>query len=345
MFSQPTLGPKEGRVPPGLFSPVLKDRRRRLSSRQRHTFTFITVLLVFVIYFFLQQDVLADLEQEKGMPRNVQILPNMKSPTLTKDAPKHSGSKSRLGSFDDPTSISEHTILDVGMNNEGEGRLIKESKTENKKIHHQKNIPKLEENLHLNDWAERSTLKEDLEAIFALHPDEIHMRELLRPIEDGGAERMRELGLRTRAYAKYLGAWEKVHMIEDAKTGETSIRDDVIQYLRSKQDGDDTSIGLSITDTIHKYEAYRGFLAKLSRVLFPFTSPYFADHMSMHAEFKNAGRGIVLTAGDGQAKYLLTIIYTFRELGCELPIEIMYLGDPDLDEDHRLELEVSRQIP
>ncbi|KAI1364109.1 alpha-1,3-mannosyltransferase [Xylaria arbuscula] len=210
---------------------------------------------------------------------------------------------------------------------------------ESKKIHHQKNKPKLEGKLGLNDWAERPTLKVDLEAIFSLHPDEIYTRELLRPIEDGGAERMRELGLRTRAYAKYLSAWEKVHMFEDAKTGETTIRDDVIQYLRSKQDGDDTSLGLSISDTIHKYEEYRGFLTRLSRVLFPFTSPYFSDHMSMHAEFKSAGRGLVLTAGDGQAKYLLTIIYTFRKLGCELPIEIMYLGDEDLDEDHRLELE------
>src|SRR5207244_1961672 len=96
-----------------------------------------------------------------------------------------------------------------------------------------------------------------------------------------------------------------------------------------------------LSNTIRSYEFFRAFLAKLSRLLFPFTSPYFADHMTLHAQFKNAGRGIVLTAGDDQAQYLLTTIYTFRELGCDLPIEVMYLGDSDLGEDHRFELEVS----
>ncbi|KAI1427836.1 alpha-1,3-mannosyltransferase [Xylaria sp. FL1777] len=220
--------------------------------------------------------------------------------------------------------------------------LTKESvteSTEKQSVDDQKIKSKVENKKpHSNQWPERPNIKDDLEAVFALQPDEVHMRELLRPIDNGGPERMRELGLRTRAYNKYLSAWEKLHLVEDSKTGETFIRDDVIQYLRSRAN-DDTSLGSSLTDTIHNYEAYRGFLAKLARVLFPFTSPYFADHMSLHAQFKNAGRGIVLTAGDDQAKYILTTIYTFRKLGCDLPIEIMYLGDSDLDEVHRSELE------
>ncbi|KAI0509700.1 glycosyltransferase family 71 protein [Xylaria bambusicola] len=334
MFSQLTHGPKEGRIPSGLLSPAMKGRRRRFSNRQRHAFIFGTVLLIFVIYFFLQQDVLADLEVGKGVPRNVPILPK-KYPISTEDMYKQSNSQSQLGSPSDTTPTPEKPIIQVEEFEEEP----KESKTESKKAPLHSYKPKTKEEPHLGLRPERPTLKDDLEAIFALQPDEINEREYLRPINEGGAGRMRELGLRTRVYAKYLSAWEKLHLVEDAETGETSIRDDVIQYLRSKQEGEDSSLGLSITDTIHKYEAYRGFLAKLSRVLFPFTSPYFADHMSLHAQFKNAGRGIVLTAGDGQANYLLTTIYTFRKLGCDLPIEIMYLGDSDLDEDHRFELE------
>jgi hypothetical protein len=127
-------------------------------------------------------------------------------------------------------------------------------------------------------------------------------------------------------------------MREDKETGETYIRDNVIQYLQGTQD--DSSRGSTLSSTIHNYEAFRAFLAKFARILFPFTTPYFSDHMTLHSEFKNAGRGIVLTAGDSQAPYLLTTIYTFRQLGCDLPIEIMYLGDSDLGEDERFELEV-----
>lgn len=61
------------------------------------------------------------------------------------------------------------------------------------------------------------------------------------------------------------------------------------------------------------------------------------DHMSLHASFY--GRGIVFTAGTHQAGLLLTIIPSLRQLGCELPIEVIYLGDEDLDEDMRSELE------
>ncbi|KAI0392168.1 alpha-1,3-mannosyltransferase [Xylariaceae sp. FL0594] len=185
---------------------------------------------------------------------------------------------------------------------------------------------------------ERPDLQADLDALFSLHPDELNKRGLLRPITEGGAERMAELGLRTRAYKKYFAAWEKLHLFEDEATGELHIRDNVLQQLYSTAGSDPKSIS-AISNTIKSYETFRGFLSTLARILFPFTSPYFADHMTLHAQFKNAGRGIVLTAGDDQSQYLLTTIYTFRKLGCDLPIEIMYLGDSDLGEDHRFELE------
>lgn len=66
------------------------------------------------------------------------------------------------------------------------------------------------------------------------------------------------------------------------------------------------------------------------------------DHMSLHASFYSGGRGIVLTAGNDQARLLLTTIPSIRQLGCELPIEILYLGDEDLGEEMRDKLE---QIP
>lgn len=50
----------------------------------------------------------------------------------------------------------------------------------------------------------------------------------------------------------------------------------------------------------------------------------------------------MLTAGNDQARLLLTTIPSIRQLGCELPIEILYLGDEDLGEEMRDKLE---QIP
>ncbi|KAK5939048.1 hypothetical protein PMZ80_008351 [Knufia obscura] len=194
-------------------------------------------------------------------------------------------------------------------------------------------------------WSERPSFEKALAVVVSLLPDEVHMRELVRPVEGSGKEKMREMGLRTRAYRKYFEAWEALHMTTDSE-GATYIRDDVIQYLRSHQqdlDGseytDEGVHGMNLAQTVRTYEAYRAFLLKFANLLFPWTAPYFSDHMSLHAHFKKGGRGIVLTAGDDQAPYLLTTIYSFRQLGCTLPIEVMYLGDQDLGEDYRMELE------
>lgn len=65
----------------------------------------------------------------------------------------------------------------------------------------------------------------------------------------------------------------------------------------------------------------------------------YPDHMALHASFQHGGRGIVFTAGDNQAGQLMTVIPSLRKLGCQLPIEVMYLGDDDLDEEKREELE------
>lgn len=193
-------------------------------------------------------------------------------------------------------------------------------------------------------WSERPTFEKALQNVIAMLPDEVHMRELIRPVEGTGKERMREMGLRTRAYRKYFDAWEALHLTTDDE-GATYVRDDVVQYLRNHQHIDEeifqdgSGIALSQAQTIRSYEAYRSFMNRFANLLFPWTAPYFSDHMSLHAHFKKGGRGIVLTAGDDQAPYLLTTIYSFRQLGCTLPIEVMYLGDQDLGEDYRAELE------
>lgn len=61
--------------------------------------------------------------------------------------------------------------------------------------------------------------------------------------------------------------------------------------------------------------------------------------MSLHASFYGGGRGLVFTAGNDQVKLLMTVIRSLRKLGCNLPVEVLYLGDEDIDEDMRDELE------
>jgi len=183
---------------------------------------------------------------------------------------------------------------------------------------------------------ERPGFSAALEKVISLLPDEIHVRELLRPFEGTGKEKLREIGLRVRAFKRLFEAWEALHV--GSTDSATYIRDDVIQYVRSHPELMEDS-PRSLAQTIHSYEAYRSFLQRLSMLLFPWTAPYFSDHMTLHSHFAHGGRGIVITAGDEQAPYLRASIPSFRRLGCNLPIEIMYLGDSDLSEDCRAELE------
>jgi hypothetical protein len=91
---------------------------------------------------------------------------------------------------------------------------------------------------------------------------------------------MRELGLRTRQCKKYFDAWEDFHLVED-DSGEISVRDDIVHYLRGAYSESLTTLGegplggASLADILRTYEEFREFLAKMY-----FTSPYFAGHMS-----------------------------------------------------------------
>ncbi|KAI2633291.1 glycosyltransferase family 71 protein [Xylaria nigripes] len=354
MLFEMASGPKEGRFRPGLLSS--SERRRRYGGRRKHFFLLAAILLMLVVYPALfSLGMLSHLEEYELLPANLQSL-NVEAAA--------DGDLSRFA-LRKETLKSENQAQDDSATNEGVLRTPKheipvtrepttaepvvEARQEQSPVTKEQDAriqPEAEkENPQANQWAEEPNLKNDIDVLSALLPDELSMREFLRPIDSGGPERMRELGLRTRAYQKYLSAWEKLHMVEDERTGETYIRGNLVLHLRQMQENDDKSSGSSLANTIHKYEVFRGFMVKLSHILFPFTSPYFADHMTLHAQFKNAGRGIVLTAGDDQAQFLLTTIYALRKVGCELPIEIMYLGDDDLDEDHRIELEASLALP
>lgn len=181
-----------------------------------------------------------------------------------------------------------------------------------------------------------------LEDLAGLLPSEMHQRSLLTPITTSGAERIHELGLRTREFKKLFDAWEAIHFVFQDK--KVYIQDDVIPYLRSREAAlkakrSDTEEPFELAFAIKDYENFRWLLQSLGDVLFPWIKPYFGDHMSAHASLYGGGQGIVFTAGTDQAPFVLTSIGVLRELGCTLPIEVMYLGDGDLDVDARERLE------
>jgi hypothetical protein len=50
-----------------------------------------------------------------------------------------------------------------------------------------------------------------LEYLFSMTPHEIYLQELPWSVIGTDAEKLRELGLRTRVYKQFFRAWEKVH--------------------------------------------------------------------------------------------------------------------------------------
>ncbi|GAB7343860.1 hypothetical protein MBLNU457_1826t1 [Dothideomycetes sp. NU457] len=174
-----------------------------------------------------------------------------------------------------------------------------------------------------------------LRRVIDLIPDELRVADLLRPITTSGEARMRDLGLRTRALKKLWDAWESLHVIEGPNGAST--RSDILQVIRSIPEIANFDEG--VAGTIRSYETFRHLFQKLTNIMYPYFSPFTPDLVSMRASFKHAGRGLVFTAGDGQAPFLMTSIPTIRKLGCDLPIEIMYLGEDDLSSDVREALE------
>jgi alpha 1,3-mannosyltransferase len=184
-----------------------------------------------------------------------------------------------------------------------------------------------------NDDILSNTVQKVLKTIL---PGEMEAHKLLETIHGSGKERLHELGLRTRAFKQLFDVWEALHLVSVENS--LYIRDDVIQRLQGRESRLHSSQS-TLAETVRCYEAFRSLVQNLGRLLFPWSAPYFADHMILHTQFYRPGRGIVLTAGNDQIIYLITSVKLIRKLGCRLPIEIMYLGEGDLNKDNRRRLE------
>ncbi|KAJ5098009.1 alpha-1-3-mannosyltransferase [Penicillium argentinense] len=186
------------------------------------------------------------------------------------------------------------------------------------------------------DWESHAAFTQSLSHILQLLPNEHQTKELLSPIKLTGEPRLKEYGIRTRQYKQLYEAWETLHL--NKTTPNRFIQDNVIQRLYENP-SIATILGEDITSIVHGYETYRSTITHLATLLFPWTTPYFADHLQLRQQLYSAGRGLVFTAGNGQVRYLLTSIPSIRRLGCTLPIEVMYLGDEDLSPTSRAALE------
>lgn len=134
------------------------------------------------------------------------------------------------------------------------------------------------------------------------------MRDLLRPIDGSGNERLRELSLRTRAFKRLFAAWEMIHFIWMEKA--LYLRDDTIQHLRSLKAEDGDELVPYVVQTIAAYDSIRSVVVELGNILSPWITPYFANHTALHFYFAQGGKGLVMTAGNNQALYLLTSLIT-----------------------------------
>lgn len=175
-----------------------------------------------------------------------------------------------------------------------------------------------------------------LVSIISLHPGENKVEDLLSSFRGTGPEKLRDVSGKTRAFKAYFEAWEALHLVIDDHG--VHIRNDVLRFIRDNHE-DLNLPESSLAKTLRSYESFRYLVSSLADMLFSWTTPYFASHMNLHASLYKAGRGIVLSAGEDQVPYLLATIPAMRQLGCDLPIEVMYLGDEDISEEYRDELE------
>lgn len=177
-------------------------------------------------------------------------------------------------------------------------------------------------------------LAEKLRELEALLPTEDFMEDLLSPLPQvGGAELLHDLASRTRVYKEAFQAWEQLHLHE---TGETAIQlQDVVHRLSIS-----TTLSKAVRlESIRIYDSFRLYFSQIASVLFPWTMPYYGDHISLHTSFYHGGKGLVFTGGDRQVRYISTSIKAIRELGCSLPVEVLFLGDDDMREENRDKLE------
>lgn len=318
LFSPPDSPLKEGRI----LLPLGGNSRAAHKTRRILFTIWILLILVFIYeYFPRSEEQTIILPPENGPPRGEENI------TSEAVVPADAGLGDDVDGLD-PSILSEPVdqVAFSGQDREGRRNYGKRpGGGQAKKTH---------EVVPSKDFHEAFT------RVINLLPGELEVRGLLQPL-DGmtGEARLRELAIRTRRYKKYLEAWEDLHLVPDSEGG-TYIRDDIIQYIHEKHRSSSEEDGSNdLAETIHAYESYRQLLVQLSELLFPFTAPYFPDHMTLRSHIQKGGRGIALTAGNDQVAYLLTQIPILRRLGCDLPIEVMYGSDADLNRDSRQDLE------
>ena len=165
-----------------------------------------------------------------------------------------------------------------------------------------------------------------------LLPDEVDVEQLLSPLDrTEGTTMLHDLAVRTRVFSALFAAWEALHIVPTGLIGGITIRQNIVEHIRQESpEGANEAIG--------RYDVVRSFMNQFSRHLFPWIARHSPDHMMLHASLATGGRGIVITVGDHQTPYVLTSVKTFRELGCDLPVEVFFLGSADLNEDSRTAL-------
>ena len=166
-----------------------------------------------------------------------------------------------------------------------------------------------------------------------LMPDELRLNGLFADFSQvGGEPHLRDLALRVRVFREALEAWEALHL--HSAQGSVQYQTDIARQLRASD-----MPRAQLREAIRTYDKYRAYINDFATHLFPYTAERSPDFTMFHAGFHRAGRGLVFTAGDAQVPYLLTSIPSFRKLGCDLPVEVMYLGDADLSPESRARLE------
>ncbi|KAJ5996621.1 hypothetical protein N7522_008281 [Penicillium canescens] len=204
--------------------------------------------------------------------------------------------------------------------------------------HHQETTPEPNQD-------NQFTLIEHLSRIIYLLPDEEETKALLTPIQTTGEQRLHDYALRTRQYKTLLEAWEDLHILNNPTTKEQdpTINTALPQTLLTRPSISQT-LQTTPSSLLHTYESYHSTLTRLQSLLFPWTNPYYPSHLHHrhslhHPPHSQQRRGLVFSAGTHQLPFLLTTIPALRNLGCTLPIEIMYLGNEDLSPEARASLE------
>lgn len=161
----------------------------------------------------------------------------------------------------------------------------------------------------------------------SLSPSDYDKSNLLSPLNKTGESLLRDLAHRTRAFRTVYEARKDLHW------------HCFIPYRRSRSLTLHRIINNLTAKAAQTYDLLGYFIHKFVRVLLPWTMLAYPDHMALHASFYSGGHELVVAAGDNQGPLLLTTIPSLRRLGCQLALEVFYLGDSDLSEESPRELE------